>query len=354
MTLRQIVERLDSHLRAIVPMVSKPQRENLALLVLALAQSPDCHLATLATVLPVEAQRESLVQRLRRFLDNKCMPRTRCYDSLVRHLFAHWQGAEAALLMDRTDLEDRVSILMLGLAYGKRALPLAWHVLPFGGTGAETQITLLRCVAPWIPLGVRVTLFGDCEFRAVNVQAFCQEQGWHWQLGLKSDTYFHEAHQPWQQLKDIPLQPRERHYRQRVWLTQEHLFGPVNLMAAWPAGQDTPTYVALDQRADRHAWRRGRKRQWIENLFRDDKTYGFNLEQTQIDQPQRLDALLMGMGFTYLWMMSLGDYVVTSERRVWLEPRHKRDYSLFQLGRAYLTRGLVMDWEIPIRFTVTH
>jgi hypothetical protein len=48
-------------------------------------------------------------------------------------------------------------------------------------------------------------------------------------------------------------------------------------MADWLTDKDAPRYTVMDQPANRQAWRRGRKRQWIENLFRDWKSYGFDL-----------------------------------------------------------------------------
>jgi hypothetical protein len=61
------------HLHPLVPALPVALRLNLALLMRALAQSPNCHLATLATVLPVEAQRENLIQRLRRWLATRTL-----------------------------------------------------------------------------------------------------------------------------------------------------------------------------------------------------------------------------------------------------------------------------------------
>ncbi len=87
---------------------------------------------------------------------------------------------------------------------------------------AELQMELLNQVAEWIPAGPRVTLFGDAEFRAVDVQRCCQGHHWHWYLGLKSDILFREAGGAWQPLKAWELAPGERQYRQNVYLTAEH------------------------------------------------------------------------------------------------------------------------------------
>ena len=135
-------------LREQLPAASVPQVRNQTLVTQALAYSPNCHLATLATLLPIPGQRENLVQRIRRWLANQSVTQQRCYIPLVRQLFAQWSGAEVGLVLDRTDIEDQRSISMLAAAFRHRALPLAWRVLPFGGTNAETQIALLEQMQP--------------------------------------------------------------------------------------------------------------------------------------------------------------------------------------------------------------
>jgi hypothetical protein len=72
---------------------------NLALMVVALAQSPTCHLTTLATVLPIEGQRENLIQRLRRWLASPHLDWERYYRPLIAQFFHAWTGAEVALGM---------------------------------------------------------------------------------------------------------------------------------------------------------------------------------------------------------------------------------------------------------------
>jgi len=356
MSYQQLYSKLTTQLRERLPRASVAQVRNQALVTQALAYSPNCHLATLATLLPVPGQRENLVQRIRRWLDSQAVTQHRCYTPLVRQLFAHWSGAEVGLVMDRTDIEDQLSILMLAVAFQHRALPLAWCVLPFGATSAETQIALLKRVQPYLPDAqqVRITLYGDCEFRAVELQRYCQAQHWHWQLGLKSDTLFRQGRADWRPLREIAVTQGQRRYIQDVTITQKHAFGPVNLIVDWPGNEDTPRYVVTDQPANRHAWRRGRKRFWIEPFFRDWKSYGFDLESSKLVHPHRLETLLLGMATATLWMVHVGQWVIETGRRTLLEARHKHDYSIFRLGRDYAFRSQVMGWPLPIDFKVSY
>jgi hypothetical protein len=347
---RELTTELQKHLhRAAVAQV-----RNQALVTQALAFCPNCHLSILALLVPIATKRPNLVQRIRRWLANPGVIQDRYYMPLMRPMLARWSQSELGLVMDRTDIKDRWSILTLAVAFRHRALPLAWQVLPFGATGAEQQIALLKQVQPYLPSThqVHINFYGDAEFRAVDLQRYCQSQDWHWQVGLTRSTLFRQGASDWQELRTIPVPRGQRRYLQGILLSKGHSFGPLNLIADWTHKDDSPRYVATDQCADRHTWRRGRKRFWIEPLFRDWKSYGFDLERSQLVHPQRLRTLLLGMTTATLWMFHIGQWVVQTGRRSLLEAPHKHDYSLFRLGRDYAFRSQMFDWQLPIGFTV--
>lgn len=355
MNTMQIHRQLVQELTSMGLNLSRPQMNNIALLCQALAVSENCHLATLALGVPLPGPREHLVQRLRRLLKQERLDPIQSYLPVVGHLLAQWQGREIVLVMDRTDLNDRWSILCLGVAFGKRVLPLTWDFLSFGGTGADQQTAQLQRIQPYLPAHVeRVHLLGDAEFRAVAVQRQAQQYGWHWHLGLKSDLLFHTGEENWRPLRSIALEPGERRYLSHVFLTRDHAFGPVYLIAAWSENQAYPRYWSLDQPAHKPAWRRGRKRYWIEPTFRDWKSYGFDLEKSQLVDPERLNVLLLGVSLCTLWLMHIGNWLTLHGRRHLLEAEHKQDYSLFRLGRDHLQRARTLDSHVPIGFTVAH
>jgi hypothetical protein len=167
----RLLAALRRHLTPLLPLATPALLLNLALFVLSLAQSPNCHLATLATVLPLDAERDNLVQRLRRWLKTPALSWERYYRPLVRQFLAAWPGSELALVMDRTDVQDRLSLLFVGIATRQRVVLLAWEVLPYGSTAADTQVALLQRIQPLLPdpSHVRITFFGDAEFRAVEL-----------------------------------------------------------------------------------------------------------------------------------------------------------------------------------------
>jgi len=351
---QRLNQALTTELRRRLHKVPVTQVRNQALVTQALTFCPTCHLSILALLFPVLTKRPNLEQRIRRWLANSRVMQSLCYLPLIRPVLAQWPQRELGLLMDRTDIKDRWSILTLAIAFRHRALPLAWQVSPFGATSAEHQIAMLKYARPHLPSPrkVRINFYADSEFRAVDLQQYCQSQRWHWQVGLACNTKFRQGTSDWQTLRTIPVTRGQRRYLQGVLLSKEHPFGPVNLIADWTHDDDSPRYVATDQRADRHTWRRGRKRFWIEPLFRDWKSYGFDLERSQLVHPERLKTLLLGMATATLWMFHIGQWVIQTNRRSLLEADHKDDYSLFRLGRDYAFRSQMFDWELPIDFTV--
>jgi hypothetical protein len=347
---KQLYRRLTIALQRQLPAASKPQVRNQALLTQALVFSEDCHLPNLALQLPIPGRRDSLIQRLVRFLDNCHVSRQRHYLPLVQQMFAHWPDREVNLVMDRTDIGREKSILLLAVAFRYRALPLTWRVLPFGGTGEHIQLRLLKEIHPYLPADKRVMFFGDSEFRAVGLQGYCREQQWGWQVGVKSDTLFHRGDENWQPLHTVTVERGQRRYLHHITLTQSAAFPAVHLLVDWTHNWKKPRYVVCHQPTNGYSWRRGRKRFWIEPTFRDWKSYGFDLETSHITDDQRLDRLILGMATATLWLIHLGHWLTTTGRDTRLVADHRRDYSIFRLGRDYAHRSQICHWDLPIRF----
>lgn len=144
------------------------------------------------------------------------------------------------------------------------------------------------------------------------------------------------------------IEPFPLYNLQNITLTQSEAWPDVHLMADWTHNWETPRYVICHRRATRHSWRLGRKRFWIEPTFRDWKSYGFDLDSSHIDDDQRLERLLLAMSVATLWMLCLGDWVRATGREKRLTANHRRDYSLFRLGRDYARRSEIRDWHLPI------
>lgn len=84
-------------LQALLPLARVGLLINLSLMVLSLAQSHNCRLATLVTVWPLGGKRDSLIQRARRWLANRHLSQQIYYSPIVEHVLSNWDGAELVL-----------------------------------------------------------------------------------------------------------------------------------------------------------------------------------------------------------------------------------------------------------------
>jgi hypothetical protein len=337
-----------------LPRVIETQRTNLALLVSAAAHAQSCHLADLARALAVPGKQASKVQRIRRTLDNERITQRSHYRPIVQHALSGLRGQVVDLALDRVLLRDRQNVLVASAGFKRRAVPLAWEVLEHrGASDSDTQIALLKQAFASLPVGVRVTLHGDAEFCTTKLFAWARAQGWHAILGLRSVTHVYRTKDAEEQPQSVAelAQEGKRVYLQGVYVTEER-FGPVNLIVWWDADaeEDKVRAVMTDLPPDGHTWKRGRRRMWIETLFRDWQSGGFHLDESGVLDPFRFTRLLVALALAYILFLSVGNWVVKRGYRELIDDGTSRKwhYSLFQLGIGWLVYCQVQEQTMPV------
>lgn len=343
-------QRLTQHL----PRILDSQRTNLALLVSAAAHAQTCHLADLARALAVPSKQASKVQRIRRTLDNERISQRSHYRPIVLSSLRGLKRQTVDLALDRVLLRDRQNVLVASVGFKRRAVPLAWDVLEHtGATDADSQIALLQEAFAALPVGVRVTLHGDAEFRTTKLFSWARAQGWSAILGLRSNTHIFRTKQPDERPQPIAAlaEQGKRVYLEGVYVTEER-YGPVNLIIWWDseAQDDKVRAVMTDLPADERTFKRGRRRMWIETLFRDWQSGGFHLDESGVLDPGRFTRLILALALAYVLFLSIGRWVVKRGYRELIDdgtPRHWH-YSLFQLGIGWFVYCQVQEQTMPV------
>ena len=156
---------------------------NLALFLTGLYLSRKVHLSLIARTWHLPGKIPSLVNRLRRFLDNPRVSVSDYYRPVAESLVSVFRGLPIRLIIDTTDLGFYYKLMTVCIAYRKRALPLAWSVhRAKGWIAVREQVALLQRVKELIPEGSDVSLVGDCEFQHVPLQSCLEESAWHYVL----------------------------------------------------------------------------------------------------------------------------------------------------------------------------
>ena len=142
---------------------------NMALLIVGLRSSGAIHMALIVRKWPIAGKDPSLVNRLRRFLDNPRVVVADWYRPIAQEIVDAFAGQRVRLVIDSTKIGFDYRLLTIGVAYKKRTLPLVWSVRRGrkGHTSVEEQLQLLRQVAQLLPEHSEVWLIGDTEFQSV-------------------------------------------------------------------------------------------------------------------------------------------------------------------------------------------
>jgi hypothetical protein len=337
--------------------LSPAQIERLARANVGVLLAGHAHLPRIARWLNRPATQAGRVQFLQRLLDAPFMTQELVYQPLVRKVLCGMRDDPWHVVIDRSTLEGyEAEMLMIGLAFRQRALPLVWEVIDFGCTSAEEQIALWQRVFPLIPAGQAVVAHGDTEFGSVQVMRFLRAQGWAFILAQPANTRYrpYRTHS-WRLLRDLPVTPRHPVYLTGMEWTELHCYGPLNLFAFYAPHQNSPESPRRELRycattlPIAHTLRRVGRRRWgIEPFFKDYKSAGWNIELSAISQFPRRESLLILLSTAYLWATCVGRWLCKTGRRREVDARPSRHLSLFRIGWDWLVaqyrQGL--DWPL--------
>jgi hypothetical protein len=256
-----------------------------------------------------------------------------------------WVGREVTIMLDGCFVHgEALQMLRLSLSHCYRALPLAWEVVASPGLVELTVCeAMLEHVAKLLSRTRRVTFLADRGFRDRDWARKCRTLGWEYIIRIANTTYITFSDGRQIAVDQLGVKPGQRRYFPNVRLTREADWC-CNIAITWTrATTKCPAelcVVMTNLHADGWVLRHYLKRMHIEESFRDEKSGGFDLEATHLSDPKRLDTLLLAIAVAVLWIYELGEQVIRDERRKEIDPGHKRQLSVFQLGWRQLRRAV--------------
>ena len=325
---------------------------NLALLVMGLQLSRSVHLSLIVRKWPLGSKEPSLVNRLRRFVNNPLVAVRELYHPVAVQLVSAFSGQRIRLVIDCTKVGFNFRLMTVSIAYKRRTLPLAWsvHRGRKGHTTAGQQVALLKYVRQLLPSHSEVWVLGDTGFQSVPLLRWLRRQGWHFVIRQQGRIKVGPVDHSWLKLNQIPLQPGETRYIGWVQLTEKYCVGWFWLILHWEKGEDEPWYLVSDQVGQRRLIRLYKVRMWTEEMYGDMKGHGFDLEATHLDDPERISRLVLGVCIAFVWFITLGSWVVKRGLRHFVDHKSRRDKSYFRIGWDWIERCIRLDDPVPIRF----
>jgi len=254
------------------------------------------------------------------------------------------------LAIDGSEVGRGCLALMVSVVYQGRALPLGWVVVQ-GSKGhfpAATHVALVEQVAELTPEGADVIFLGDGEFDGITLQETVDSYGWHYVCRTAKDIVLTDDGDEFA-CQELGLRPGHITSIPAVAFTAEQ-YGPVHVIAWWAKGYKKPIFLVTNMELAPEACFWYKKRFRIETFFSDQKSRGFQLHKSHLDQPARLATLMIATCLAYIWMVYLGLFARHSGWDKIIHRTDRCDLSLFQLGLSLLEYFLNEAIPIPVSF----
>jgi hypothetical protein len=306
-------------------------------------QSRSVHLSHIANKIPSKAKRRSRTKQLARFVANRHIHVRRWYEPVVRRLLAKaaQQQEYVRLIIDCSKVGTGHQLCMVALAYRRRALPLAWTWVRArkGHSSGWKQQALLTYLHQFLPAEAEVVVVGDSEF--TPVQAILEQWGWYYALRQKGSHLIRRSPaDPWQRCDSLVTQSGQRCWLSTVQLTAKFKHS-CNFLAIWSKGESTPWLLATNLPSPYLTRLHYSRRMWIEEMFGDFKSNGFDLEKTRLRHFQRLSRLTLVIAFVYVWLVAFGSKGIKASQRHLVDRNDRRDLSVFRIGIDLFDRFVV-------------
>lgn len=279
--------------------LSSAQFKLIEILLPLIQSEKQVRLERLSRVFPYPITTESRRRKLQRFLDLPNLTISLIWFPLITYWLITYcrVGQTLSIVIDRSQW-GRINLFMVSLIWERRAIPLYWSLLQkLGNSNFESQTTNLQQVLRLFS-EYKVIVLGDSEFCSVDLGNWLREKGVSFCLRLKKNHCIETEHLVWQRLDELGIVPGTSLYFQgkRVRKTQPATGFDVACKwkrnyGAWKV--DEAWFILTDLGSLPAAIDAYKQRMGIEEMFRDCKTGGYDLEGTNLKGDRLINMILL-------------------------------------------------------------
>jgi hypothetical protein len=269
-------------------------------ILLSLIQSEkQVRLERLSRVFPYLITAESRRRKLQRFLDLPHLTIELIWFPLITYWLTTYcrVGQSLSLAIDRSQW-GCINLFMVSLIWERRAIPLYWSLLPkLGSSNFESQTTNLQPVLPLFS-EYKVIVLGDREFCSVDLGNWLREKGVSFCLRLKKNHCIETEHLVWQRLDELGIVSGTSLYFQGKRVRKTQPATGFDVACKWKRNYggwkvDEAWFILTDLGSLPAAIDAYKQRMGIEEMFRDCKTGGYDLEGTSLKGERLINMILL-------------------------------------------------------------
>jgi hypothetical protein len=326
--------------------VSRHQRENIKRMSVGVVLSQKCQERQIARRLRGEP--DSQRKRVQRYLKSELewAAYTAAWTSWV---VQQSKSQIIQLVVDETKLGQSIGVMLVGLVYKERCIPLAWRAYRANDSAAypaEGQarmiIRLLKAIRAGVPAGHTVRVLADRGIgTSPRLMRGIMAMGWTFLFRVTKQSKIQDEDGDSYAFYDQVQQPGQSFTASGlVFKKRGHI--PARAVVLWGCQARNP-WALVTNDPTLTGWEYAH-RAWIEPTFRDLKSHGWHWGQSGLDDPARVQMLLTLLAFAHALMVWLG-YALEQAHHTFATRRRPdgsrvRRFSLFQEGLGAFTADL--------------
>ena len=303
-------------------------------------------LERLARVFPYPITTESRRRKLQRFLDLPQLTIAQIWFPLITHWLTIYcrAGQTVSIALDRSQW-GCINLFMVSLIWERRAIPLYWSLLPkLGNSNLEEQTLVLQQVLPLFT-EYKVIVLGDREFCSVDLANWLRTMGVSFCLRLKKNHCLETENLIWQRLDQLGVVPGTSLYFQGVRIRKTRPLAGFDIACKWQRDYrgikvKDAWFILTDLGSLPYALAAYKQRMGIEEMFRDYKTGGDNIEETSL-KGERLVRMILLIALAYTSAIFQGNEIQKMQVQKYIS-RRKDKRSKYRIRSTF---GIGLDGE---------
>lgn len=320
--------------------LGKWQAYGLALFSLGIVWSEHSWLSKIAERLWWAGKADTVERRLQRWIANPRIQMEPCCRAWSKWVLNSLKDArQIILLVDLTKLSDRMDVLVVGLAYRQRCIPLAWRCLSGNRPWPRGQVSLIAELLSWVAAGVPAGLVPVVEAdrgigNSSSLMKAVSALNWHFLFRVKASSLLRQPDGAVVALADL-IRPGKSWTGHGLLFPHSHPL-PVSVHLLWRRAMSEPWCLVTNApQVSGHLYA---ARVWQEESFRDLKSGGLRWQRSLLRRPAHAERLLLLLALAYAWLVSLGTRAIRAGKATLrdLTRGRRRTYSVFRLGLRYL------------------
>ncbi len=332
----------------------------LAVLVSQLGQVPKSRLRTLARMVTgvllgrnvqlwemalwsgLEAKQSSIIHRFKQWLSHTLVNPQPLFYPFVKAMHDCLGPQQTAyIVLDCTKVGQHCRCLIAGLVYQHTVIPVAWKCIKGkkGHVKGVLQAAILSEL--FLLFGDRyrtVVILGDAEFSNDRVLRWFEDKSrWYFLFRFQGSYLVKQSDDArWlsaQEWRDEQAMTADALFQaDNVTFTQEHRIPGLTFTIHWDKDEELPLYLIskLPPGAQPHLLYN--HRYWVETLFANFKSRGFDLANTHLTDPKRIERLILVISIATCIALHVGTQLWLTGTQSAIDRTDRRDLSLFQCG----------------------